>query len=137
MVFPRALQEQNATPSHLENRSAEPAFSAPITLRIEDGLLMAFGPDGDPLSPAQIKRFRRDDMADQLWLADGSVVDRKRALAVLDAQQRGPLSETPDDRWIEAMLGVAGGFEPTSADLLDREPKGYMPTAPERLSQSR
>jgi hypothetical protein len=107
---------------------AQSGSPAAIRLRIEGGLLMAFGPGGDPAPP----RLVASDHDAALLLENGGLVDRQRALAVLEAQQKAPLAGVPNDRWIEAMLGLAGEFEPTDPALLERELEeeaGVSPTA--------
>ena len=105
--------------------------AATILLRIEDGLLMAFGPDGDPMPPALVKSVCADDPKGTLQLESGKTVDRRCVLNVLDAQQKGQLADDPIDGWVEAMLCLGGAFEPTPPRLLDDEPLGVMPALPE------
>lgn len=101
-----------------------------MSLRIDDGLLMAFGPDGDPIPPSLVKTITAAGRSDKLALEQGGLVDRQRVLDVLDAQQRGPLADRRNDRWIEAMFGLAGRFEDTPADLLANERAGDRPPLP-------
>ncbi|MEM8947801.1 MAG: hypothetical protein AAGA21_14260 [Pseudomonadota bacterium] len=106
--------------------------AATIQLRVEDGLLMAFGPDGDPMPPALVKSLCADDPKGTLQLESGETVDRRCVLNILDAQQKGQLADHPVDGWVEAMLCLGGAFEPTPPRLLDDEPLGIMPSRPER-----
>jgi hypothetical protein len=103
----------------------------PITLQVKGGLLMAFGPDGDPVPASLAKRVCSEAEVQRLRLRNGIAVDCQRALAVLEAQQRGKLSMKPSNRWIEAMLGLAGGFEPTPDALLGQEPDDALPAIPD------
>lgn len=102
-----------------------------IILRVESGLLMAFGPNGDPLPPDLVHPICAADPGDKLQMETGHEVDRRRVLAILDAQQQGPLANQRDSRWIRAMLGLEGGFEETPFDLLAAEPAGPTPPAPD------
>lgn len=98
---------------------------------------MAFGPEGDPVPASLARDVCAEADVKRLRLRNGISVDCQRALAVLEAQQRGKLSKTPSNRWIEAMLGIAGSFEPTPEALLEREPNDAMPPEPESLPQVR
>ena len=88
-----------------------------ISLRIDDGLLMALGPDGDPLPPAAVVAAARAQPEAALRLGDGIVVPASRAVVVLEAQAAGPLAGMADgasaDEWLRSMLGL--GPEPTMA----------------------
>jgi hypothetical protein len=88
------------------------------SLRIEDGLLMAFGPDGDPIPPGAFVAMAAEQPDAEVALADGTTAPAQRVAAVLDAQTRGPLAGQQGDRaggeaWIKAMLGL--GPEPILA----------------------
>lgn len=113
------------------DKDAQAAPSIDIELRIEHGLLMAFGPDGDPVTPRLVKETFADDLDGSCRYGTGQDIPRRRALAVLDAQQRGPLAKRRSDPWIESMLGLAGGFEPTPPELLESEPNLPMPPLPD------
>ncbi len=81
------------------------------SLRIEEGLLMAFGPEGDPIPPAAFAAMASEQPDAEVALADGPTVMALRAAAVLDAQAKGPLGGRQQDRtggeaWIKAMLGL-------------------------------
>jgi hypothetical protein len=93
---------------------AEPA-TLPLgraTLKIEDNLLMVFGPEGDPIPPAEFARAAAAQPEAQLALPGGRMVPAFRVAAVLEAQARGPLTaaasggESRGDAWLEAMLGI-------------------------------
>ena len=88
---------------------------------------MVFGPDGDPIPPKFLKEAFSERQAAMLRMADGTLVDSDRVLAVLDAQQRGRLAKRPSQAWIGSMLGLAGSFEATPQELLDCEPNTSMP----------
>jgi len=88
---------------------------------------MAFGPDGDAMPPSLVKQACADDPDTLLRLHDGTNVPSARVLAVLDAQQQGPLADQRHRPWIEAMLGLGGRFEPTPETLLDNEPNTPLP----------
>ena len=94
-----------------------------IRLRVDDGLLMAFGPNGDPVPPGRLTATDRDVSGYDSLRHKGATVDPERMISVLLAQRTGGLAAPGrwSDRWIEAMLGTAGHFEPTPADLLAAE----------------
>ena len=94
---------------------------ADVKLSIEGGLVMAFGPLGDPIPPQLLKDACARQPEATLQLPDGLAVDRKRLIAVLEAQQAGRLAEHPNDAWIKAMLGAEGGFEFASSACLASE----------------
>ncbi len=89
-------------------------------LRIEDGLLMAFGPEGDPIPPAEFARAAAAQPDVQIALPDGRAVSAPRVAAVLEAQASGPLTAGPTAggsegvAWLEAMLGLGPQPELTS-----------------------
>lgn len=86
---------------------------------IEDGLLMVFGPDGDPIPPEIFRAAAAEQPDAGIRLRDGPRVAAERVAAVLDAQMRGPLASRggADHAWIEAMLGI--GPQPAPADAQD------------------
>lgn len=98
---------------------------ADIMLSVEDGLVMAFGPHGDPVPPELLMDACSAQPEGELRLPNGFAVDHERLIEVLKAQQNNPLAERPTDRWVEAMLGAEGGFEPTpTACLASEEAEG-------------
>lgn len=113
-----------------EKPSAE--FAAGIVLRVEDGLLMAFGPEGDPVPPALVASTCAEDPKGTLQLETGETVDRRCVLNVLDAQQKGKLADQPSDGWIEAMLCLGGAFDTVTPELLAEEPLGELPSLPDQ-----
>jgi hypothetical protein len=78
-----------------------------IRLVIEDGLLMALGPEGDPVPPDAF-RAAVSAKADAAITLDGvGKVSAEKALAVLQAQTDGVLAAGENtDGWILAMLGI-------------------------------
>ena len=131
MAFSWVLRKRKSNDKAPDTEQASEPKAPAICLRIEDGLLMAFGPDGDPVPPSLVKSASADDHADELLLESGEWVDRKRVLDVLDAQQGASLADHPNDPWIEAMLGLSASFEPTPSDLLENEPDGPTPALPD------
>jgi hypothetical protein len=107
---------------------------------IEDGLLMVFGPDNDPIPPEvfvvaaaeqphagiqlqngqlQNGQLQNGQLQDG-QLQDGPRLAAERIAVVLDAQMRGHLGSGRgggDDAWIEAMLGI--GPQPEMAEQED------------------
>ena len=90
-----------------------------VSLRIEDGLLMCFRSDGDPMPPAVFIAAAHEQPDTPVRLGDGTAVPPMRAAAVLEAQARGPLTGAVEgaaaDRWIRSMLGLEPQPEPASA----------------------
>jgi hypothetical protein len=87
---------------------------------IEDGLLMVFGPDGDPIPPEIFGAVAAEQPNAGIQWRDGHRVAAERVAAVLDAQTRGHLGagrDQADDAWIEAMLGI--GPQPEMAEAQD------------------
>src|SRR5687767_3109615 len=58
---------------------------------IEDGLLMVFGPDGDPIPPEIFGIAAAEQPDAGIPLRDGPLVRAERIAVVLDAQMRGHL----------------------------------------------
>jgi hypothetical protein len=76
---------------------------------IEDGLLMVFGPDRDPIPPEIFGLAAAEQPDAGIQLQDGPRVTAERIAVVLDAQMRGHLGSAQgdaDDAWIGAMLGI-------------------------------
>jgi hypothetical protein len=99
---------------------------ARTSLRIEDGVLMAFGPEGDPIPPGAFVAAAAAQPNLPLAWSDGRTVSSKRVAAVLEAQARGPLIAAHADRkggepWIRAMLGLGPQPDPASDDELRGE----------------
>jgi hypothetical protein len=93
-----------------------------MRLTIEDGLLMVFGPDGDPVPPRAVAAAAATDPAAVLELPDGTTAPAARIAAVLSAQVLGRLGRSSQgSEWILAMLREAGRPEPTSEDALRAE----------------
>ncbi len=131
MAFSWFLGKRRREPVDEEYESSSSDVAATISLRVEQGLLMAFGPDGDPIPPSLVKSACADDPKGTLQLESGKTVDRRCVLNVLDAQQKAPLADEPNDPWIEAMLCLGGAFEPLAPELLAKEPLGTMPPLPD------
>lgn len=107
---------------------------AEMRLSIEDGLLMVYGPCGDPVPLLYLKEALVKQPSAKIRLPNGFAVNHKRLVDVIEAQQKGPLAATPTDRWIKAMLGADGSFEPTSANLLESEDAGIKAILPGKLT---
>jgi hypothetical protein len=76
---------------------------------IRDGLLMVFGPEGDPVPPLAFGAAAAERPDAGVRLMDGPQVRADRVAAVLDAQVSGRLGSGlgGDEPWIRAMLGIA------------------------------
>jgi hypothetical protein len=117
-----------ATPGERERRGS--GLCAPIEgsldlglvrAAIQDGLLMVFGPDGDPVPPHIFGAVAAEQPDAGVRLVDGLLVRAERIAAVLDAQTKGGLGSGPggNEAWIRAMLGAAPQPEmATDDDLL-------------------
>jgi hypothetical protein len=93
-----------------------------MRLAIEEGLLMVFGPEGDPVPPQAFAVAAAAQPATLLELPDGTTASALRIAAVLRAQVLGRLGKTSQaDGWILAMLREAGGPEPAAEDDLRAE----------------
>jgi hypothetical protein len=93
-----------------------------MRLTIEDGLLMVFGPDGDPVPPKAFTAATAADPAALLDLPDGTTAPASRIAAVLRAQVLGRLGRSAQgSEWILAMLSEAGRPQPASEDQLRAE----------------
>jgi hypothetical protein len=87
---------------------------------IKDGLLMVFGPDGDPIPPEIFGAVAAEQPDAGIQLQGGPQVAAERVAAVLESQTRGQLGsgrDGVDDAWLEAMLGI--GPRPEMADAND------------------
>ena len=117
-----------ATPVERETRGCKPCAPTEgaldlglVQAAIQDGLLMVFGPDGDPVPPQVFGAAAAEQPHAGVRLGDGPPVPAERIAAVLDAQMSGQLGsgQGGGEAWIRAMLG--SGPEPemaTGDDLL-------------------
>jgi hypothetical protein len=111
-----AVPEATPTPAGAEAREGSLDLGL-VRAVIEDGLLMVFGPDGDPIPPEIFAVAAAEQPDAGIEVRDGLPVAAERIAAVLDAQMRGQLGAAgggADHAWIEAMLGV--GPQPTMAE---------------------
>jgi hypothetical protein len=111
-----AVPEATPTPAGAEAREGSLDLGL-VRAVIEDGLLMVFGPDGDPIPPEIFAVAAAEQPDARIDVRDGLRVAAERIAAVLDAQMRGHLGSAQggaDHAWIEAMLGV--GPQPAMAE---------------------
>jgi hypothetical protein len=111
-----------------------------MRLTIEDGLLMVFGPEGDPVPPRAFAAAAAADPAALLELPDGTTAPAARGAAVLRAQVPGRLGRSSQGgEWILAMLREAGRPEPASEEQLraEQEASGAVGALPESDDQAR
>jgi hypothetical protein len=92
-----------------------------VQAAIQDGLLMVFGPDGDPVPPQVFGAAAAEHPDAGIRLVGGPPVPAERVGAVLDAQISGQFGsgQVGGEAWIRAMLGL--GPQPEMArneDLL-------------------
>jgi hypothetical protein len=104
------------------------------SLNIEDGVLMAFGPEGDPIPPAAFAAAAAGQPDIEIVCGGHGSVRASKVVAVLEAQARGPLSSAHGDRvggerWILAMLGLGPQPEVASEAELGGERRGCELTA--------
>lgn len=136
---PAAKQAEAAPPSGVDVQPAdktdhdEDAAASLIHVRVEDGLLMTFGPLGDPVPPAVVRTVCASEADGMLQLPGGELVDHRRVVEILEIQQKGPLADHQNDRWIEAMLGVGGSYEAIPDGLLSSEIVDTGPAARNQL----
>lgn len=100
-----------------------------VSAVIEDGLLMVFGPDGDPVPP-EIFCAAADDQPEALVrLRDDEQVPAARISTVLEAQTAGRLvpGEGEGSGWIAAMLGLGPQPAPAFPDELEAEERSSLP----------
>jgi hypothetical protein len=116
------LTERAASAEPASGAAAPTIPPAQVSLRIEDGLLMAFGPDGDPIPPGAFAALAAAQPDAGIALDGGSFAPAGRVAAVLEAQAKGRLAGQPGDpvggeAWIEAMLGL--GPQPVLAGVAE------------------
>jgi hypothetical protein len=120
-------QDRSGSPKGFGRRSTESVRSevlSPEGLRLvlEDGLLMALGPDGDPVPPEAFAVMASDSPDAVIPLASGGEVLAGKAAAVLQAQASGKLTGGEQgDHWITAMLGIGPHPDMASAEELQAE----------------
>jgi hypothetical protein len=87
---------------------------------IRDGVLMVFGPDGDPVPPQAVAAAAAAQPGAMVGWADGPAIEAERIAAVLEAQKDGRLGskDDGDDAWIKAMLGIGPQPEMAAEDDL-------------------
>jgi hypothetical protein len=108
-----------------------------MRLAIEEGLLMVFGPDGDPVPPRAFATAAAAQPAILLELPDGTTAPAARIAAVLRAQVLGRLGGTSQGgEWILAMLREVGGPEPASEDELraEQDASGPLPESDDQAA---
>jgi hypothetical protein len=111
-------------PSGAPARTTEPPGLAlgQMRLAIERGLLMVFGPEGDPVPPHAFAAAAAAHPGTLLALPDGTTAPASRVAAVLGAQSLGRLGAADQAAgWILAMLRGGGRLEPASEDQLRAE----------------
>jgi uncharacterized protein YjeT (DUF2065 family) len=92
-----------------------------VRAAIQDGLLMVFGPEGDPVPPQVFVAAAAEQPDAGIRLVGGPPVRAECVGAVLDAQSSGQVAsgQVGGEAWIKAMLGI--GPQPEMArneDLL-------------------
>jgi hypothetical protein len=92
---------------------------------IQDGVLMVFGPDGDPVPPQAFAAAAAARPRALVAWADGPPLEAERIASGLEAQRGGRLGsgEGGDDAWIKTMLG--SGPRPEMADADDLMAEGH------------
>lgn len=120
------LRSEPATP--WRGPGAPPAEAAEVdlneaSLRIDDGLLMVFGPEADPLTPDIFLAAAATQPDATVKLPDGSGVAASRVATVLEAQTRGRLVDAAvgAEGWLLAMLGQSPAPQPTDDATLAAE----------------
>jgi hypothetical protein len=87
---------------------------------IEDGLLMVFGPEGDPVPPQVFGAAAAAQPHAAVPLAEGPPVPAERIAVVLEAQLTGRSGDGAEgtEAWIRAMLGIGPQPEMVQEDDL-------------------
>jgi hypothetical protein len=98
--------------------SERPLDLALVQAAIRDGLLMVFGPEGDPVPPQVFGAAAAGRPDAEVRLVDGPPVRAERIAAVLDAQVSGRLGpgRGADEPWISAMLGIGPQLQMAATD---------------------
>jgi hypothetical protein len=93
-----------------------------VSATVQDGLLMVFGPDGDPVPPRSFAAAAEVQPEAPVALGDGRSAPAGRVARILEAQLGGSLA-TPDAAgpWLRAMLGLGPLVADASAADLDDE----------------
>lgn len=118
-----AVQHDEAVDSAAPQMDAGPEAPAAdlggMTIRIEQGLAMVFGPEGDPVPPAAFIAGAAEEPEARLPIEGGGLVAAARLAEVLEAQARAPLvtAGAGGDAWLRAMLG--DGPAPEQAETAD------------------
>jgi len=93
-----------------------------MTPVVRDGVLMVFGPEGDPVPPHAFGDAAASRPDAELRLADGGSVRASRIAEVLRVQTTGRLAAADrDDAWILMMLGQGKGPEQAPEEALGAE----------------
>jgi hypothetical protein len=110
-----------------------------VRLVVEDGLLMALGPEGDPVPPEAF-RVAVSAKVDAAVALDGvGEVSAEKALAVLQAQTDGVLATGENtEGWVLAMLGIGPQPEMASDGEMQAEADAHTvgPEAEARPAES-
>ena len=114
---PAAADRHGSAPGAPVERPLDLAL---VRAAIRDGLLMVFGPEGDPVPPQAFGAAAAERPDAEVPLGDGPRVRAERVAAVLDAQISGRLGAGlgGDEPWIRAMLGIAPQPEMAATDDL-------------------
>lgn len=115
---PAAAQPDPALPEPIE-----PGLDVgQVSAAVHDGLLMVFGPEGDPVPPRSFAAAAEAQPEAPVALGDGASAPAARVARVLEAQLGGPLAN-PDAAapWLRAMLGLGPLAADASAADLDDE----------------
>lgn len=90
---------------------------------MQDGLLMAFGPDGDPIPPRAFVAAAAERPEARVGLAGGERVPASRVARVLEVQTLGRLGSVHGggETWVMAMLGLGPQPEATAEAELAAE----------------
>lgn len=123
---------QGGSAERLESGSESTASGAlrpeAIELVLEEGLLMALGPDGDPVPPDAFAAMASASPEASVHLASGGEVPIEKAAAVLQAQAGGKIvTGAQADAWIAAMLGLGSRPEMASPGELAAEADSMAP----------
>jgi hypothetical protein len=104
-AMPAAPDRHGSAPGARAERALDLTL---VRAAIRDGLLMVFGPEGDPVPPQAFGAAAAERPDAEVPLLDGPRVRAERVAAVLDAQVSGRLGAGlgEDEPWLRAMLGI-------------------------------
>jgi hypothetical protein len=120
--------EQAGAPTSPTPLAHEPRLALDqMVASVQDGLLMVFGPEGDPVPPQVFADAAASAPEAMVSLANGIAVPACRVATVLKAQTLGRLGAANDGGWIMTMLRAEGKPAMASEEQLAAEHEDEAP----------